>query len=117
MMVIEHRKERRVEFQAPVEVYPVFPQELGTSGEQPSGFLKGRLLNLSENGMGMATDHELRPGAVVQLRFALFSDRWLELFGKIAWSEPNRAGLGFFSHSGVPQKSLRLFLRQRQCGA
>lgn len=100
-------RERRRYFRCPIE----FPVAICRPG-MPE--IHGQTLNISENGMAIATSIALQPGVKVQLHFALPKNEWRFVIGAtICWYKQSYLGLQFVSLSARLTSVLQEWLLQK----
>ncbi len=112
MTTQDSRKFKRLSFDKPVELYPVFPLYQAKGNEGAKAVLAGRLTNIGGGGVGLVADSPLRAGSVLKLHFELKEDRWIEVFGKIAWAKDGSAGVEFFSLTRIPQRTIKRYISE-----
>lgn len=106
----DYRQFKRFGFDKPVELYPVFPVYEPQASDPAPVFLPGRLRDIGRGGVGLVTDIPFRVGSILKLHFELKRDHWIEVFGKIAWSQGETAGVQFFSLTGIPQRIIHKYI-------
>jgi hypothetical protein len=93
-------------------------QAMGTSvtlAWGPQRKTQGALINLSQGGIGVHLDHELRAPQPLQISFRLPGSRHtIKARGEIAWTDQHgNAGIRFLDVPARVQRSLQLWLAQR----
>ncbi len=112
MTTQDSRKFKRLAVDKPVELYPVFPLYKAREADGARGFLAGRLTNIGGGGVGLIADFPLKAGSILKLHFELKEDKWIEVFGKIAWAKDGAAGVEFFSLTRIPQRTIKRYLSE-----
>ena len=103
----DKRQFNRFEFQKPIRVFPVLPSKSGNIYEVQKESFEVRASDVSEGGVGFATNHPMNPDFLVKMNFEVGEDQPVEVYGKIVWSQSNRCGVRFMHMDSSLRKIVR----------
>ncbi len=93
----ERRKQPRVKFAKPVQIYPVVESQSGNIFEVQKDFLTVKAVDLSEGGIRLELGIPKPPGHILKLNFDIQKDRSVTVYGKLCWSTGKFAGCKFIA--------------------
>lgn len=115
-MTEEKRRYQRIDFQKPVQVFPVLPSQSGNIFEVQKESIEARASDVSEGGLGLETSQPLNPDFLVKMNFEVAGNQAVEVYGKIVWSRSNRCGIRFIYLDASLRKGVRSMAQKKFSG-
>ena len=105
----EKRIHNRIDFNKPVQVFPVLPSKSGNIYEVQKESFEAQASDVSEGGLGLKVSKPMNPEFLVKMNFELTDKQPIEVYGKIIWSQSDRCGIRFMHTDTAFRKMLRSF--------